>query len=54
MFRSVSQVRVDPADIETIGKFDDTEFTVLLYELKADMSAYLARLGPGAPVHSLK
>jgi amidase len=45
---------VDPADIETIGKFDDTEFTVLLYELKADMNAYLSRLGPNAPVHTLK
>lgn len=45
---------VDPADIETIGKFDDSELTVLLYELKADLNAYLARLGPGAPVHSLK
>jgi amidase len=45
---------IDPADIETIGKFDDSEFTVLLYELKADMNAYLARLGPNAPVHTLK
>ncbi len=47
-------VIVDPADIETIGKFDDTENTVLLYELKADMNAYLARRGPGATVHTLK
>lgn len=47
-------VIVDPADIETIGKFDDTENTVLLYELKADMNAYLARRGPGAMVHTLK
>ncbi|HMK39861.1 MAG TPA: amidase [Bacteroidota bacterium] len=47
-------ILVDPADIETIGKFDDTENTVLLYELKADLNAYLARLGPGAPVHTLK
>jgi amidase len=45
---------IDPADIETIGKFDDSELTVLLYELKADLNAYLARLGPGAPVHSLE
>jgi amidase len=45
---------VDPADIETIGKFDDSEFTVLLYELKADLNAYLKRLGPSAPVHTLK
>ena len=27
---------------------------MLLYELKADLNAYLARLGPGAPVHTLK
>jgi amidase len=47
-------VLVDPANIETIGKFDDAEFTVLLYELKADLNAYLMRLGPGAQVRSLK
>ena len=45
---------VDPADIETIGKFDDTELIVLLYELKADLNTYLARLGANAPVHTLK
>jgi amidase len=45
---------VDPADIETFGKFDDSELLVFLYELKADLNAYLARRGPGAPVHSLK
>jgi amidase len=47
-------VCVDPVEIPSLGKFDDSEFTVLLYELKADLNAYLARLGPGAPVHSLK
>lgn len=45
---------VDPADIPTVGKFDDSEFEVLLYEFKADLNAYLARLGPQAQVHSLK
>ena len=45
---------VDPADIESFGKFDESELSVLLYELKADLNAYLARLGPNAPVHSLK
>ena len=45
---------VDPADIETLGKFDDTELVIFLYELKADLNAYLARLGPAAPVRSLK
>lgn len=45
---------VDPADIETLGKFDDSELLVFLYELKADLNAYLSRLGPGAPVRTLK
>ena len=45
---------VDPADIPTVGKFDDSEMTVFLYELKTDLNAYLARLGPNAPVKSLK
>jgi amidase len=39
---------VDPADLPTHGKFDDTEFLVLLYELKADLNTYLAGR-PGAP-----
>lgn len=44
----------DPADIPTIGKFDDSELLVLMYELKADLAAYFARLGDTAPVKSLK
>jgi amidase len=47
-------ILVDPAPLETAGKFGDSEFTVLLYELKADLNAYLARLGPNAPVKTLK
>jgi amidase len=45
---------VDPADIPTQGKFDDSELEVLLYEFKADLNAYLASLGARAPVKSLK
>lgn len=45
---------IDPADIPTQGKFDDSEFEVLLYEFKADLNKYLASLGPNAPVKSLK
>jgi amidase len=45
---------VDPANLETVGQFEAAEQIVLLYELKADMNAYLASLGPAAPVHSLK
>jgi amidase len=47
-------ILVDPANIETAGKFGDSEFIVLLYELKADLNAYLARLDPNAPVKTLK
>jgi amidase len=44
---------VDPANIPTLGKFDDSEFDVLLYEFKADLNKYLTWLGPASPVHSL-
>jgi len=39
---------VDPADLPSHGKFGESEFMVLLYELKADLNAYLAAR-PGAP-----
>lgn len=45
---------VDPADIPTQGKFDDSELEVLLYEFKADLNSYLASLGPRSPVKSMK
>jgi amidase len=47
-------VLVDPADIPHLGEYDDSELTVLLYELKADLNAYLASLGPRARVHTLQ
>ncbi len=45
---------VDPAELPNMDKVSEPETNVLLYELKADMKAYLARLGPNAPVKSLK
>jgi amidase len=47
-------ILVDPADIDTIGKTSDNETLVLQYELKADMNAYLAKLGSNAPMKTLK
>lgn len=52
--KKLGAVVIDPADIPTKGKFDDSEFEVLLYEFKVDLNAYLAGLGPRAPVHTLK
>lgn len=47
-------VIIDPADVPNSGKYDDSELEVLLYELKADLNAYLASLGKRADVKSLK
>jgi amidase len=45
---------VDPVEFETYGKFGETEFLGFMYELKADLNAYLAWLGPNTPVKTLK
>jgi amidase len=50
--KTAGAVIVDPADLESHGKFDDTELLVLMYELKADLNTYLASR-PDAQVHSL-
>jgi len=39
---------------EDIARVGNSEGTVMQYEFKADMNAYLASLGPYAPVHSLE
>ena len=39
---------IDPADLPSHGKYNDSEFEVLLYEFKADLNAYLAGLGEHA------
>jgi amidase len=54
VMKASGAIIVDPANIETAGKFDDSELEVLLYELKADLNAYLAGLGPKAPVRTLQ
>src|SRR5271169_1970421 len=45
---------VDPVELATAGKFGETEFLGFMYELKADLNAYLAWLGPNTPVKTLK
>ena len=44
---------VDKANLATRGQFGDAEFEVLLYEFKAGLAAYLATLGPSAPMKTL-
>jgi amidase len=45
---------VDPIPLKKSSELEAAEITVLRYEMKADMNAYLAALGPNAPVHTLK
>lgn len=44
---------VDPVDLTVPPGLDDAELTVLLHEFKAGINAYLAGLGPAAPVRTL-
>ncbi len=46
-------ILVDPVEIKAIGKMDDNEMEVLLYELKADMKVYLEHRGPKTKMHNL-
>ena len=45
---------IDTERLKIVGEVGSAEDTVLQYELKTDMAAYLARLGPDAPVKTLK
>ena len=54
LMRAQGATVVDPANIATVGKFDDAEFEVLLYEFKSDLNAYLKNVEPELSVHSLE
>ena len=45
---------IEPVNIEMTRELREAELQVLLYEFKADLNAYLARLDPEIPVHSLE
>ena len=47
-------VIVDPADLPTHGKFDDSEFDAMLYEFKYGLNRYLAGTQPSVKVRSLE
>jgi amidase len=44
---------IDPADLPSHNKWNDPEMEVLLYEFKADLNAYLAKLPASAQARSL-
>jgi amidase len=45
---------VDPVPIPKSSELETAEMEVLRYEMKADMNAYLSRLGSNAPVRTLQ
>jgi amidase len=45
---------VDPVDLSGLQRLGPAPLLVMLYEFKAGINAYLERLGPKAPVKSLK
>jgi amidase len=47
-------ILIDPVKMDTLEKFGSTENTVLMYELKADMAAYLKHRGPNTKMKTLK
>lgn len=47
--REQGAIIVDNANIDTVGEWGDDEYTVLLYEFKADINAYLAGTKAGLP-----
>ena len=51
--RKLGATIVDPADMETSGKYDDTEQEVLLYEFKSDLNKYLSGLSPAVKTRTL-
>lgn len=51
--RQLGATIVDPANIPHLGQYDGDEFTVLLYDFKADLNAYLATRGATSRVRTL-
>lgn len=52
--RAQGAVLVDPANLDASAWNDPLSLVLLEYEFKADLNAYLASLGPDAPVKSLE
>ena len=46
--KRLGAVIVDPTDLPTHGKFDDSEFDAMLYEFKDGLNRYLAGTKPNA------
>src|SRR5258706_782853 len=53
VLKAQGAILVEIPELPNMGKYNQTELEVLLYELKADLAAYLAEYAPGSPVKTL-
>jgi amidase len=53
VLKAQGAILVELAELPNMGKYTQSELDVLLYELKADLGAYLAEYAPGSPVKTL-
>jgi amidase len=53
VLKAQGAILIDPTDIPHVKDYGDQEFTVLLYEFKTDLNAYLAGLGAANPMKTL-
>jgi len=53
VLKAQGAVLVDPVEIPHMKDYGDQEFTVLLYEFKADLNTYLTGLGPASKMKTL-
>ena len=51
---SKGAILIDPVELPNTGKYPQSELDVLLYELKADLAAYLAEFAPGSNLRTLQ
>jgi amidase len=54
VMKNSGAVLIDPTELKRPPELGDAELEVLRYEMKADMNAYLASLGPQSRVRTLK
>ena len=53
VLKAQGAILVELPELPNMGKYNQSELDVLLYELKADLAAYLAEYAPGAAVKTL-
>ena len=54
VLKAKGAILIDPVELPNAGKYAQSELEVLLYELKANLAAYLAEFAPGSNIRTLK